>query len=173
MLLEFRDIPEDGLELDRLLRLHEGGLLPGPVRLAGRLRHGRRGVEFRGEVRGTVRLECSRCLEPVDLPLHGEFFLIVVSRAVEFGAGEQRLAVDDCALFYADRGRVDLREIAREQIHLNLPLKPVCRPDCAGLCPTCGANRNRIECPCRLVVVDPRLAPLEALNRQGEGEEPD
>jgi uncharacterized protein len=89
-----------------------------------------------------------------------------VSEASEFGVGEMRLAAEDATLFYADRGRVDLREIAREQIHLNLPLKPVCHAGCAGLCPTCGANRNRIECSCRPAEGDPRLAPLLALKKK-------
>ena len=50
--------------------------------------------------------------------------------------------------------------MAAEQILLNLPLKPVCEPGCKGLCPTCGVNRNQIECDCRSEAVDPRFAPL-------------
>lgn len=79
------------------------------------------------------------------------------------------MAGEDAALFYCDRSRVDLREIAREQILLNLPLKPVCRSDCKGLCPTCGVNRNRIECSCRPDEIDPRLEPLLALKKKMDG----
>jgi uncharacterized protein len=123
-------------------------------------------VDVEAALQATVRLECSRCLEPFDLPLRCEFSLVVVSAAAEFGTGERRLVLEDAALFYAERGRVDLREMAREQIYLNLPLKPVCRADCAGLCPTCGANRNRLECPCRPADIDPRLAPLFELEKR-------
>jgi uncharacterized protein len=135
-------------------------LFRGPVRLVGRAYNGPRGVEFEAVLEALVRLECSRCLDPFDTPVRSEFFLVVVSKAAEFGIGEKRVELEDTVLFYADRGKVDLRDIAREQTHLNLPLKPVCRADCAGLCPTCGANRNRIECTCPRADVDPRLAPL-------------
>ena len=63
-------------------------------------------------------------------------------------------------------GDVDLVQVAREQIYLNLPLKSVCRDDCKGLCATCGANRNRIECACSGDQPDPRLAPLLELKKR-------
>jgi uncharacterized protein len=176
MLLDFSTIPEQGLTLDGQLELTEpdasgrGPLVRGPVRLTGRARHGRRGVELHGELDATARLECSRCLEPFEMAIRAEFFLILVSEAREFGLGEKRLALEDATLFYADRGRADLREICREQIYLNLPLKPVCRGECAGLCPTCGANRNRIECRCRPAQPDPRLAPLLAFKNKKKGD---
>jgi uncharacterized protein len=63
-------------------------------------------------------------------------------------------------VFRVEGHRADLRAVAAEQIQLALPLKPLCREGCAGLCPTCGANRNRIECGCRSTEVDPRLSAL-------------
>jgi uncharacterized protein len=172
MLLDFTDIPAKGLSLDRRVELTEpadagaGRLVPEPARLRGRAQPGARGVELEARLQATVRLECSRCLETFEAPLDTEFSLVIVSEASEFGVGEKRLALEDSTLFYAERGKVDLREIAREQIHLNLPLKPVCRADCRGLCPTCGVNRNRIECSCRQAEGDPRLAPLLALKKK-------
>ena len=58
---------------------------------------------------------------------------------------------------------IDLGEVMREQFFLALPMKPLCRPDCKGLCPICGANRNRQQCECREEWVDPRLAGLKNL----------
>jgi uncharacterized protein len=175
MFLDFSAIPADGLSLDRRFELTEPSegdgeqLVPGEVRLVGRARRGPRGVELEARLEATVRLECSRCLEPIETLVAGEFTLTLVSEAAEFGIGEKRLVLEDAELFYADRGKVDLRAIAREQIHLNLPLKPVCRAECGGLCPTCGANRNRIECSCQPAEVDPRLAPLLALKKKMDG----
>jgi len=166
MILDFSEIPEEGLEMDYELRLVEPGsgaaepLVRGAARFAGTAHKGRRGIELQARLEATLCLECSRCLEPYEQPLATEFFLVVVSEAAEFGLAEKRLDLDDATLFYADRGKVDLREVAREQVLLNLPLKPICRPACAGLCPTCGVNRNRIECACRTGGPDPRLAPL-------------
>jgi uncharacterized protein len=51
----------------------------------------------------------------------------------------------------------------REQFFLTLPMKPLCRPDCQGLCPVCGKNRNREQCDCKAEWVDPRLAELRKL----------
>lgn len=57
---------------------------------------------------------------------------------------------------------VDLEPMVRDAIVLGLPLAPLCRPDCAGLCPTCGEDRNAVECSCQ-PVTDPRWATLDAL----------
>jgi len=178
MFLDFSEIPADGLTLDRSVELAEsreggGDLLVGAVRLVGRARNVARGIELEGRIEASARLECCRCLDPFEAPLTGDFSLIVVSDATEFGAGEQRTDPEDTRLFYASSGQVDLREVTREQVYLNLPLKPVCRADCAGLCPTCGANRNRIECPCRSAETDPRLAPLLDLKKRMGGSEND
>jgi uncharacterized protein len=59
---------------------------------------------------------------------------------------------------------VDLTEIIREQILLNLPEQVLCKEDCKGLCPQCGANRNLIDCDCGEDEIDPRWAALKNLN---------
>jgi uncharacterized protein len=64
--------------------------------------------------------------------------------------------------FYKD-DTIDLGEVMREQFFLALPMKPLCRPDCRGLCPVCGKNRNIEQCECREEWTDPRLAPLKKL----------
>ncbi len=58
---------------------------------------------------------------------------------------------------------LDLAPLARDAILLDLPLAPLCREDCAGLCPTCGADRNEEACDCPTEVIDPRWVALEAL----------
>ena len=63
--------------------------------------------------------------------------------------------------------QVDLELVAREAILLDLPLAPVCRPDCAGLCPTCGTDLNEGTCNCVPAVSDPRWAALDGLRIAG------
>jgi uncharacterized protein len=53
--------------------------------------------------------------------------------------------------------------MVRENLLLDAPIAPVCRPDCAGLCPTCGADLNAATCHCEAVVVDPRWEALSQL----------
>ena len=130
------------------------------ARLRGHAGGGVRGVDLHARLEARVDLECSRCLEPFESAISTDFRLTLVADGVEFGAGETELSADAASLFYATDGKADLEVIAAEQLNLSLPLKPVCAAACKGLCPTCGANRNRIECGCRSDEPDPRLAPL-------------
>jgi uncharacterized protein len=170
MYLNLLDIPDTGIELDRLLDLRDlraedgGPLVAEGARLQGSARPGPRGVVLRAMLRATARLQCSRCLESFSLPLVVEFELVLVRGATEAGEpGETEMRPEDADLFPLSGDQADLRSISSEQIHLNLPLKPVCRADCRGLCPACGANRNQIECGCRSEESDPRLTPLREL----------
>ena len=127
-------------------------------------------VALDGAFEARLRLRCVRCLEPFDTALAAEFALILVPEAAgAVEAGEQELDEREDLLFYGREGRVELAEVAREQIYLNLPQKPLCRPDCRGLCPTCGANRNRLECACRSEGLDGRLAPLLEFKKRLRG----
>jgi len=64
--------------------------------------------------------------------------------------------------FY-ENDEIDLAQLMREQFYLSLPMKPLCRADCQGLCVVCGTNLNRAMCDCKREWDDPRLAPLKAL----------
>ena len=108
-------------------------------------------------------MQCVRCLTRFDQQVSSEFELTLIRKPLEFPSGETELDVADILLFHCPDGKADLEAIAREQLYLGLPLKPICEDDCQGLCPTCGANRNRIECACCRDNLDPRLASLRAL----------
>lgn len=164
--IDITELGPGGVEFNESLALGELSQEVGePVvvlnaRIAGWADRGDLGVDFRGKLNATVRLQCSRCLEPLETKIRVDFELILVQEAIDYGVGEREIEERDALLYYAEDGQARLDAIATEQIWLNLPLKPVCRPECAGLCPTCGASRNRIQCGCRSEEVDPRLAPL-------------
>jgi len=166
MVIDLSRFDPDGIAFDEPLRPAELPVDGGPPvvvvsgRLTGTAERGERGIELRARFDARVRLGCSRCLEPYETDLGADVELTLVPDAVELAAEDSEVSEADALLFYAEAGRVELDAVAREQIYLNLPLKPVCRADCRGLCPTCGENRNRIECGCRSEGVDPRLAPL-------------
>ena len=172
MLLRLHEIPPEGVELDEALQIGDRDdgagrrLVPRLLRLVGRAGRCSRGVDLQARLEGLLSLECARCLESFETRLDVRFALVVVGEAAEFGSTDKRLEPEEADLFYAAGEVLDLREVAREQVLLNLPLKPVCRPECAGLCPTCGANRNRIECACSAAEGDPQLAPLQAWKRR-------
>jgi uncharacterized protein len=62
-----------------------------------------------------------------------------------------------------DDGWLDLGPLLREQAWVDIPMKPLCRPDCQGLCPQCGADLNHESCECDRTEIDPRLAILRDL----------
>jgi uncharacterized protein len=62
---------------------------------------------------------------------------------------EVHIARSELDVGYLDElGRVNMRELATEQIYLEIPMKPLCSPACRGLCTLCGGNRNKDECLC-------------------------
>jgi uncharacterized protein len=84
--------------------------------------------------------------------------------AADEEASEESETEDDdvSTTFYQDEA-IDLSELLREQFYLVLPMKPLCRESCKGLCPQCGVNLNVETCACKPEWEDPRLAALKAL----------
>jgi uncharacterized protein len=166
MFIDIYDIGGERLAFDRELDLPALEGLAGEtlavlrVRFRGEVLRVNRGVTLRGRLEADLRIECSRCLEPFEMPLAVDVDLTLVPEAVEFATGDAELTVEDASLYYCAGGKAELEVIAAEQIYLNLPLKPICKAGCRGLCPECGANRNRAECGCSGEEIDPRLAPL-------------
>ena len=76
---------------------------------------------------------------------------------------EREVEEDDLSdAFYRD-DQIDLGQLMEEQFYLALPMKPLCREDCRGLCASCGANLNEETCDCQVRWDDPRLAGLKAM----------
>ena len=170
MVLDFQELASGPLSLDQEVDLErvpgEGGasIRVSELRFAGRAERSERGAALEGRLTGRAELRCSRCVDPVFWEIDQPVELSLVAERFDEFASEGPDADD--SLYYAEGGRAELAAIAREQVYLSLPLKPICRPDCQGLCPTCGGNRNRIECSCSEDPVDPRLAPLLEFKRR-------
>jgi uncharacterized protein len=126
-----------------------------PVHVSGRLSASGPGSYFwEGRIRTSVSVRCRRCLKPV---------------TVEIDDGPRLLFTEDdenddpsAVAIPARAGELDLGEIIREALILAVPEFPLCREDCRGLCPRCGADLNDGPCGCR-PAPDPRWAALEAL----------
>lgn len=117
---------------------------------------------FRGEAVCEAEIECSRCLELYQDTLHGEIDFsiqeVVDGREVNLDElPENELIVTDNAT------EVDITAPMREALMLALPLKPLCRDDCRGLCPVCGVNRNEHTCECKVEKTDSRWDGLRDL----------
>lgn len=123
------------------------------------------GILVTGTLWTRLRAECRRCLESFDVEVHidleDEFLPIVrmENAPVDDVPAEER----DEALVIDRDHILDLSEVVRQEMWLALSAENVCRPDCAGLCPSCGGNRNLGECHCAAEPIDPRWAALGAL----------
>ena len=116
-----------------------------------------------GHLGGDLELTCSRCLEPFRLPVTSEFDLRYVPRVENAGEGEQEVDEDDLTTAYYADDQIDLKALVLEQLHLAMPMKPLCDPECKGLCPECGTNWNTGTCSCARRWSDPRLDALKKL----------
>jgi len=163
MLIEVSQIPPDGLDIDlptgeldlgNPAELWEG---PASVRAAMHLGRSGRGLVIGGTFVGDVLLICSRCRERFRFQAADRFDLYC-EVGTQAPSGDQReLDDDELDVTYLEEGRINTDHLLRENILLSLPVQPLCREDCRGLCPQCGANLNLGSCGCQAPVGDPRL----------------
>ena len=120
-------------------------------------------IRIRGRLKVDLEMQCDRCLEPVPYPVQSPFEMYY--RPTTTGPERHEVAIDEGESqigFYEDGG-IELSDVLREHILLSLPMHQVCREDCAGICPTCGENRNTGNCQCKEEHVDDRWAALRDL----------
>jgi uncharacterized protein len=119
-----------------------------------------RGMLVKGKVQTKVPAECSRCLkvfdQPLTIELEEEFFPTI---DVNSGSALER-PDDPSSLFIDEHHILDLREAIRQNALLAIPMKPLCKEDCAGLCSQCGKDLNTKQCKCHKQEIDPRWAKL-------------
>lgn len=126
-------------------------------------------VRLRGLIKTEVELLCDRCLAPARAPLEVEFDTSFIPQEAEAAKAENvELLAEDLGLSAYDGEAVDLNELVREQILLAVPSRRLCREDCKGLCPKCGADLNAGHCSCEQGEVDPRWAALAGLKDKKE-----
>lgn len=116
-----------------------------------------------GGVSGKLRACCDRCLENFETDIVTGFRLYLDFQPADQSQEEIELGEEDMGVDFVNGDEVDLASVAREQIHLALPMKILCNERCAGLCPGCGANLNREPCRCQGpgVACFPRFEPIE------------
>ena len=134
-----------------------------PVRLAFEIFKDKSTFRLVGTTKTTLEVPCSRCLEPMIVPVDTQFDLRYQPHSTNVGEGELEIEEDDLTTAFYQNDEIDLEQLMREQFYLALPMKPLCSADCKGLCPMCGTNLNRGTCDCRRDFEDPRLAALKGL----------
>ena len=125
-----------------------------------------RGILLFSEISGDGLNECARCLAPsvstLNIALEEEYFPV----NGDLGAGSSLLRQkvveeEEIPEFWIDEtNNLDASEAIRQALVSEMPLIPLCVPECAGICPECGNNRNTNPCGCEIDTIDPRLAGL-------------
>lgn len=123
------------------------------------------GVLIRGQLTGGIVLPCDRCTEDALVHLnHGFEFFESLSEQPLTDSDDDSFS-DASGLIVWEQGTplLDMAALCWEEFVLALPVKPLCREDCKGLCSSCGTNLNRAPCTCSPDEGDPRLAALRSL----------
>ena len=109
-------------------------------------------VEIDGEIETSVRLPCSRCLQPFETPLNSSFALTYMQQTAavmeDIEPQEVELSAEDMAIVYFQGEKINLKDAIQEHVVMEFPLRPLCKVDCKGLCPRCGADMNEDPCDC-------------------------
>lgn len=131
--------------------------LVGPVSFRGVMENAAPYLELNGRVKGKIRLECARCLAPFEQELEA-----LVAEA--YTNKPEALDPEDAdAVSFFEGDFIDIGPALVKALFLELPMHPLCRPDCRGICPQCGANLNTEPCSCSNDAIDIRMAGLQSL----------
>lgn len=130
---------------DRGIRIRDG------VRFSGTITNSKGTLILQGRLVCGYIINCARCLREKSG---------IVDISVDQSIGGMRDSADDAEYKY-EGDRVDLHDILKDEILLNVPVKYVCAEECKGLCPICGTDLNAGTCSCRMENEDPRLSVLK------------
>ena len=149
--------PEDLNPVDERIDVIETATISGKVRLAVKE------VFVDGHVETRAKAECDRCLQPVEIPVKADFALEYIPGSEYESTDVVELTEDQLSVAVFDGEGIDVDEIVKEQIVLAVPTRVLCRENCKGICPECGADRNTVDCSCTTNDIDPRWAALKKL----------
>lgn len=153
------EVPLEALDRPELVRLS-------PVVWRGQVTFADPGFYLKARLSYEQTLACNRCLKPTTQAIATDVDLLIVVEGPRPVTGEHELHERDLGVLYVTNEEMDTGPLLHEQLQLNIPMKPLCRPDCAGLCPVCGADLNLGPCGCREKPADPRWAALASLRER-------
>ena len=149
--------PDELGSFDERASLVEPATVNGTVRMVGAE------VFVKGHVKTLAAVECDRCLKQVEIPVDADFELEYVTGPTYESGAAAELTADEMSVSVFDGESIDVDEIVKEQVLLAVPTRTLCQPDCKGICPECGIDKNTGDCACETKEIDPRWAALKNL----------
>ncbi|MGE5276849.1 MAG: YceD family protein [Acidobacteriota bacterium] len=132
-----------------------------PVHLEGTVSRIEGGYMLEARCAFEGKLECSRCLAAYPFSIDEPFSLLLYKRPATL-PDVREIPKDELDMSYYEGDQVAVAPIAEERVQMAIPMKPLCREECLGLCPQCGKDRNLGPCGCAQEASDPRWAALRA-----------
>ena len=169
MAIKINDIPPEGLtvQVESVIDLLNEGAAPSPFSATITIKPEENGIfHVSGKASASPELECSRCLKRFVFPIRDAAmeFDLAPERLVQ-SPGEHELGPGDMDLEFYRGEEFEPEEIIREQLLLAVPMVPVHSPDCKGLCPVCGIDRNEATCTCREEELEGKESPFAVLKK--------
>lgn len=157
------DIPDEGLYLDIEEKFGDEEVpLVSPVKARLEMTKAYSEIIVAGNVSAELELECSRCLKKYRRIMN-EPVNVVYHPLAEIGTDRHELKDDEMDMGFYQGEELDLQELIREQVMLNIQMKPLCDENCKGICSQCGTDMNTDTCSCEAKKVDSRLEILKKL----------
>ncbi len=120
-------------------------------------------IRVQGEVNTGIDAECDRCLGPAHYDVHAPFDLFYKPGASVDADEEEAIDEGEAEIGFYELPGIELEDILREQVLLQLPMQHLCKLDCKGICPVCGCNRNETACNCETHPGDDRWKALQSI----------
>lgn len=121
-----------------------------PPHITGRIKQSGLDMRVTGDLHAALTVPCDRCLQAVPVTVAESFNLVYVPvEAERVRKGEIELHGEDLEFSYYANDELEVDQLVREQLELALPARVLCRVDCRGLCPHCGADLNLEPCQCQ------------------------
>lgn len=169
MEIKVADIPEEGLKLELTYEasdfegLGEEVRVSSPVTAVFSLKKIETTVYLAGGMEADAELSCSRCGKPFEVHMTAQFKLDMVPMESLSREEERELQAGDLEVEFYKNGVIDIKDFLREQVLLQVPMKPLCVEDCRGLCQYCGQDLNLAQCSCEPPAGHPGLSGLKDL----------
>jgi uncharacterized protein len=104
-------------------------------------------ILVRGNVRTSISLNCVRCLEIFNFKINSDFDIMLYP-IEDISDFRSHISNEDMEYVFYEQEKIDVNEVILDQINLLIPLKPICRPNCKGICANCGISLNYDKCLC-------------------------
>ena len=165
MRITVSSIPETGLEQEIKIASPSVDIIKGDVQVFLRILKAGDRLLVNGRANTTASMSCSRCLEGLSYPLDIKFNVEYLPLKEVIEVGEHELTEEELDVSFYENDQIDVEELVREQILLAVPMKPLCRAECKGICPKCGKNLNEGACSCSTDEIDLRLVKLKEFKK--------